>query len=271
MVRHGTMTCTMTTTTTTDRGRLRWWRVFRRWPWPARGATYAARALGVVLVAGLLTAVHLVRDSFPQTTGDVDVPGLEGSVEVVRDDSGIPQLYGDSVEDLMRAQGYVHAQERFFEMDVRRHATAGRLAEMFGRSALESDEYVRTMGWRRVAEQELALVEPDTRAALDAYADGVNAYLDTHSPTGIAVEYTVLNAGGLGYQPEHWTPVDSISWLKAMAWDLRGNMTDEIDRVLALADHSASQVAELYPPYPWHEHAPIVRQGAVVDGVFEQH
>src|SRR4051794_987614 len=270
MVRHGTMTCTMTTTTTTDRGRLRWWRVFRRWPWPARGATYAARALGVVLVAGLLTAVHLVRDSSPQPTGDGEVPGPEASVEVVRDDYGIPHLYGDSVDDLMRAQGYVHAQERFFEMDVRRHATAGRLAEMFGKPALESDEYVRTMGWRRVAQQELALVTPQTRAALEAYSDGVNAYLDTHSPSEIAVEYTVLNAGGLGYRPEPWTPVDSLAWLKAMAWDLRGNMTDEIDRVLALTGHTARQVRQLYPAYDYDAHAPIVRQGAVVDGVFEQ-
>ncbi|MGZ4450149.1 MAG: penicillin acylase family protein, partial [Nocardioides sp.] len=139
-----------------------------------------------------------------------------------------------------------------------------------GKPALESDEYVRTMGWRRVAERELALLTPDTRAALEAYADGVNAYLDTHSPSQVAVEYTVLNAGGLDYRPEHWTPVDSLSWLKALAWDLRGNMTDEIDRVLALAHHSAEQVAELYPPYPYAEHAPIVGQGAVVDGDFEQ-
>ena len=125
------------------------------------------------------------------------------------------------------------------------------------------------MGWRRVAEQELALIKPETRAALEAYADGVNAYLDQHRPAEIAVEYTVLNAGGLDYRPEHWTAVDSLSWLKAMAWDLRGNMDDEIDRVLALADHSAEQVQELYPAYPYDEHAPIVDQGAVVDGVFE--
>jgi penicillin amidase len=98
----------------------------------------------------------------------------------------------------------------------------------------------------------------------------VNAYLDDHSPSEIAVEYTVLNAGGLDYRPEHWTPVDSLAWLKAMAWDLRGNMAEEIDRVMALADHSVEQVAELYPAYPFTEHAPIVGRGAVVDGVFDQ-
>ena len=224
----------------------------------------------LLLVVATVVVTVLVRRPFPQTTGSLELAGLSGDVQVVRDDHGIPQLYGDSVDDLMRAQGYVQAQERFFEMDVRRHATAGRLAEMFGKPALESDEMVRTMGWRRVAEQELALIKPETRAALEAYADGVNAYLDAHSPSQIAVEYTVLNAGGLDYRPEHWTAVDSLSWLKAMAWDLRGNMTEEIDRVLALADHSARQVQELYPAYPYAEHAPIVGQGAVVDGIFDQ-
>ena len=269
MVRHGTMTSTMTDETRPGR-RPHVRQRFLAWPRFARIATYVAGILVILLIAASITAVQLVRRPFPQVSGSADLPGLVGPVDVVRDAHGIPQLYGDSVDDLMRAQGYVHAQERFFEMDVRRHATAGRLAELFGEPALESDEYVRTMGWRRVAEKELALVTPETRAALEAYADGVNAYLDSHSSSQIAVEYTVLNAGGLHYEPEHWTPVDSISWLKAMAWDLRGNMTDEIDRVLALAGHSAAEVAELYPAYPYAEHAPIVSQGAVVDNVFEQ-
>lgn len=247
-----------------------WWRTFRGWPWPARWACYVVVALVLLLVAGLVTAVVLVRRPFPQTTGTATLPGLVGEVEVIRDSAGIPQLYGDSIADLMRAQGYVHAQERFFEMDVRRHLTAGRLSEMFGETTLETDKYIRTMGWRRVAEQELALVAPDTRAALQAYADGVNAYLDTHGPTQIAVEYTLLRAGGLDYTPEEWTPVDSLAWLKAMAWDLRGNMTDEVDRVLTRVNHTAAQVARLYPPYPYEQHQPIVTGGAVVDGEFEQ-
>ncbi|HEU4811851.1 MAG TPA: penicillin acylase family protein [Nocardioides sp.] len=251
-------------------GPVSWWHSFKGWPSAARIATYVAVGVVLLLVVGLIVTTVLVRRPFPQTTGELEVPGLQGDVTVIRDDAGIPQLYGDSVDDLMRAQGYVHAQERFYEMDVRRHATAGRLSEMFGEDALDSDKYVRTMGWRRVAEQELALIEPETRAALRAYADGVNAYLDDHSPSRIAFEYTLLNAGGLDYRPEPWTPVDSLAWLKAMAWDLRGNMDDEIDRVLALADHSAAQVQELYPAYPFAEHDPIVGQGAVVDGVFEQ-
>ncbi len=275
---YGTMTTTMTDPSTAPRpsqpgpasDERSWWQAFRDWPRASRVLTYVVVGLVLVLVAALVTGAVLVRRPFPQTTGEAELPGLGGDVRVVRDEHGIPQLYGDSVDDLMRAQGYVHAQERFYEMDVRRHATAGRLAEMFGTTALESDKFVRTMGWRQVAEQELALVKPETRAALEAYADGVNAYLDDHSPSEISVAYTVLNAGGLDYRPEDWTAVDSLSWLKAMAWDLRGNMTDEIDRVLALADHTSAEVAELYPAYPFDEHAPIVAQGAVVDGVFEQ-
>ncbi|HTW16750.1 MAG TPA: penicillin acylase family protein [Nocardioides sp.] len=247
------------------------WRVaFRTWPRGARVTTYVVVGLVLVLVAGLVTVVAVARRPLPQNEGEAEIAGLEGEVEVVRDEHGIPQLYGDSMPDLVRAQGYVHASERFFEMDVRRHATAGRLAELFGEDAVESDSYVRTMGWRRVAEQELALVRPDTRALLQAYADGVNAYLDEHSPGQLAVEYTVLNLGGLGYAPADWTPVDSLAWLKAMAWDLRGNMQDEIDRVLTSSAVGAARMRDLYPAYPFGDHDPIVDQGAVVDGVFEQ-
>ena len=192
MVRHGTMAGDMVA------GVAR----FRSWPRFVRVTTYVAAVVALLLLAALLAVIHLVRQPFPQTTGTIEVPGLASEVEVVRDEHGIPQVYADSLEDLMRAQGYVHAQERFFEMDVRRHATAGRLAELFGEDAVDQDAYVRTMGWRRVAEQELALVRPDTRAALEAYAAGVNAYLDDRSPGEIAVEYTVLNACGLGYRPE---------------------------------------------------------------------
>ena len=83
----------------------------------------------------------------------------------------------------MRAQGFVAAQDRFFEMDVRRHVTAGRLSELFGEDGLETDKYIRTMGWRRVAEEEWALLDPETRDALSAYAEGVNAYLEQNGPT----------------------------------------------------------------------------------------
>ena len=238
-----------------------WWHVFRSWPAWARVPVYVAVGLVLVLVAGLVTGVALVRRPLPQTNGELDLPGLTSSVTVVRDEHGIPQIYGDSLEDLMRAQGFVHAQERFWEMDVRRHVTAGRLSELFGEDGLETDRFVRTMGWRRVAERELALIKPETRAALEAYADGVNAYVDSRSPSELAVEYTLLRAGGLDYHPEPWTAVDSLAWLKAMAWDLRGNMTDEIDRVLAAGGPHPGAGRAAVPRLPLRPERPHRRPG----------
>jgi penicillin amidase len=262
------------TTTSTDApgdGRaLRWWRAFRRAPRAARWTAWAALGLVLLLVVLAATVVVVVRRPLPQTDGEVEVPGLAASVEVVRDDHDIPQLYADSDADLMFAQGYVHAQERFFEMDFRRHVTAGRLSEIFGPDTLETDKLIRTMGWRRVAEEEWALLEPATRDALTSYAAGVNAYVSDRSPSQLAVEYSVLGLTGLDYTPEEWEPIDSLAWLKAMAWDLRGNMEAEVDRVLLSLDHTEDEIAQLWPEYPFADHPPIVEGGGVVDGVFEQ-
>jgi penicillin amidase len=232
--------------------------------------SYVAAAIVLVLLATGLYAIWTVHRSFPQTGGDITVPGLRGDVTVLRDDKGVPQIYADNAEDLFFAQGYVQAQDRFFEMDFRRHVTSGRLSEWFGNKTLETDEFVRTLGWRRVAERELALLDPDTRRYLDAFSNGVNAYLANHSGSQLSLEYAVLGLDGVDTTPEPWTPADSVSWLKAMAWDLRGNMEDEIDRVMASTSLSLRQVAQLYPPYQYETHQPIVDQGAVVDGVYEQ-
>ena len=116
-------------------------------------------------------------------------------------------------------------------MDLRRHLTAGRLSEIVGRGGLESDRAVRTMGWRRVAEQELPQLAPETRQYLQAYADGVNAYIEqAESPEKMSLEYPFLHRRIPGYRVEPWTPVDSLAWLKAMAWDLRGDYDDELTR-----------------------------------------
>ncbi|HET7327914.1 MAG TPA: penicillin acylase family protein [Nocardioidaceae bacterium] len=224
----------------------------------------------LALIAALIVGVWTVRRSFPQTSGELEVAGLAGAVDVVRDEHGVPQIYADTAEDLFMAQGYVQAQDRFFQMDFRRHVTAGRLSEMFGEATVETDMVVRTLGWREVAEREVALLDADSRRYLEAYSDGVNAYLANRSPAQLSLEYAVLSLGGLSYTPEPWTPVDSLAWLKAMAWDLRSNMRQEIDRVLATETLDPDQVEDLYPEYPYARHPPIVGHGAVVDGVFEQ-
>ena len=229
---------------------------------------YAAVLLLVVSAAVAAFVVASVRQSFPQTSGEITVAGLQGPVEVLRDEAGIPQVYADTAHDLFFAQGYVQAQDRFFEMDFRRHLTSGRLSELFGSDALETDMVVRTLGWRRVAERELAILDPDTRRFLQAYANGVNAYIEGKSGADLSFEYAVLSITGPDYAPEPWTPADSVAWLKAMAWDLRSNMSDEVDRVLATANLMTAEVEQLYPRYPYSRNAPIVTQGRVVGGIF---
>ncbi|MFD7865864.1 penicillin acylase family protein [Streptomyces sp. NPDC057682] len=238
-----------------------------------------ARLIVIVLVLALVAglgygtywSVSTVRASYPQTNGTLKLPGLDANVEVKRDGYGIPQIYADSDADLFRAQGFVHAQDRFWEMDVRRHLTAGRLSEMFGSGQVETDSFLRTLGWRKVAQEEYdTVLSDDTKKNLQAYADGVNAYLKGRDGADISVEYAALGLTN-DYKPTEWTPVDSVAWLKAMAWDLRGNMQDEIDRSLMTSRLDAEQIEDLYPPYPYEKHRPIVDQGGIspVTGKFD--
>ncbi|NYH88600.1 penicillin acylase family protein [Actinopolymorpha rutila] len=215
--------------------------------------------LALVLVAGSAAVIVAVRRSLPAYDGETRLPWLSAAVEVRRDAQGVPQIYGDTPEDLFRAQGYVQAQDRFYEMDFRRHLTAGRLAEWFGPRLVPTDRFVRTLGWRRVAAQEYPQLSAPVRGYLLAFTDGVNAYLDTHSGSRLSVEYT-LGLLGPERRPEPWSPVDSLAWLKAMAWDLRGNLDDEIARALDSTRIAPNRVDQLYPAYPFDRHPPIVTQ-----------
>jgi penicillin amidase len=229
-----------------------------------------AIVVALLMLAGVgfsaFWTVSTVRASFPQLTGQIKIDGLSAPVTVKRDTNGIPQLYADTAEDLFRAQGFVHAQDRFWEMDVRRHMTAGRLSEMFGEDQVETDAFLRTLGWRDTAQQEFdEQLSEDTKDYLQAYADGVNAYLAEHSGDDLSVEYAALGFVN-DYAPEEWNPVDSVAWLKAMAWDLRGNMQEEIDRSLLAGRLTQEQIDELYPPYPYQRNQPIVSGGDLADG-----
>lgn len=211
---------------------------------------------GVLVAAGVLAYVTVHR-SFPQTSGEVRLDGLRGEVTIERDGWGVPQVYADDERDLFLAQGYVHAQDRFFEMDFRRHVTAGRLAELVGDGGVETDVFVRTLGWRRVAEQEYDMLDRRTKSLLQAYARGVNAYLDDRSGPQLSLEYSILGLTGPDYRPEPWTPVDSVAWVKAMAWDLASNMQDEASRVHVAAAVGPDRAEELWPDYP-EDHPTIV-------------
>jgi penicillin amidase len=194
---------------------------------------------GVVILIVVLGAggfgIYTVRRSFPRTSGTLSVPSLQAEVEVIRDEHGITHIYAANAHDLFLAQGYVHAQDRFYQMDFWRHQTAGRLSELYGEGTADIDAFLRTLGWRRIAEQEYAMADEAAKAVLDAYAEGVNAYLEGRSTGALSLEYSVLGLTGLSnYTPEPWHPADTLAWGKAMAWDLGGNLNEEIDRALLL-------------------------------------
>src|SRR3954452_12421643 len=229
-------------------------------------AAATVAVVAVVLAVGVTTAV---RRSLPDRGGEVQVPGLSAGVSVLRDDQGVPQVYADTATDLFMAQGFVQAQDRFFEMDYRRHVTAGGLSELVGpsRSALQADKVIRTLGWRRVAEQELPRLSSTTRRYLQAYADGVNAYVAGRSPSQLGVEYAVLGLRLPDYRVEEWTAVDSLAWLKAMAWDLKSNYDAELTRGRLSGILPTRRVDKLYPEYPFDRHQPILTAAdATADG-----
>ncbi|HEX6234319.1 MAG TPA: penicillin acylase family protein [Jiangellaceae bacterium] len=212
----------------------------------------------LAIVAAAAFTVWSVRRPYPDYGGTVEVSRLQGEVEIIRDEHGIPHVYADTAEDLFRAQGYVHAQDRFWEMDVRRHIGAGRLSELFGETSIEADAFLRTLGWRDIARQEFPLLAPSTRRYLQAYADGVNAWLAGRSGGELGLAYTVIGLNGADTAPRRWTAIDSLTWLKVMAWDLRSNMEDEISRAITAGSIPPERVEQLYPDFPYGERPPIV-------------
>ena len=212
------------------------------------------RNIGVLILILVLTLVGLtaytVRKSFPQENGTIAISGLENEVKVQRDEWGIPQIYAASSHDLFLAQGYVQAQDRFWQMDFWRHIGSGRLSEMFGESQLDKDKFLRTMGLKKLALQEFETLDAPTKANLQAYAEGVNAYLINHQGSALSLEYAVLKLLNGQYSPERWNSIDSILWGKVMAYDLSTNLGDEIERTILSNNLPQARVEELFPPYP---------------------
>ena len=215
----------------------------------------------VAIVAGTLFTRYSVSRAFPQTEGTIQIVGLTGVVEVIRDSMGIPHIYADTPQDLFLAQGYIHAQDRFFQMDFWRHISSGRLSEMFGESQVESDTFIRTLGWGQLAESQYKEETAEARAVLDAYALGVNSYIATQSPSDLSFEYSIIELLNHDYTPEPWNGAQSLAWGKVMAWDLGGNLEAEIGRSIALGVLPPERVAQLYPPYPGDRNPYIIVDG----------
>lgn len=214
---------------------------------------WVRRILVALLVIAVVVAVFgffLVRRSFPQGQGELEVQGLDETVEIIRDVDGVPHVYATTDHDLFFAQGYVHAQDRFWQMDFWRHIGAGRLSEMFGDSQVETDMFLRSLDFTGLAEQELESMAPELIDILDAYADGVNAYLAGRSPSQVSFEYAILPLQNSGYEIEPWTPVNTLTWAKVMSWDLSWNLLQEIDRATLSTDLPLERLEQLYPDYP---------------------
>ncbi len=208
--------------------------------WLVRGGVLILLLLALGLGGGYLVLLR----SLPQMSGTIAVPGLQAKVEIVRDRNDIPHIYAGSIPDADFALGYVHAQERLWQMEMNRRIAAGRLSEVLGPAALNTDKFLRTLGIHRAAEAALAHLDPATRAGLEAYAAGVNAFLATRSGP-LPPEFLIFR-----FTPEPWTPADSVGWIKIMALDLSRNWSDELFR-LRLASHlSPKQIDEFLPPYP---------------------
>ncbi|HEX5591195.1 MAG TPA: penicillin acylase family protein [Candidatus Limnocylindrales bacterium] len=219
--------------------------------WGLRAVAIVALVL-VVAIVGLLALV--TARGLAQTSGSIRIEGLHAPVTVVRDDAGIIQIRADDPHDLFLAQGYVHAQDRMWQMEVWRHISAGRLSELFGEGRVDTDRFIRTLGWREAAQRDVDAMPEDVRAALLAYADGVNAWLADHEGAfgpPFVIAGLLAGTGGLGgYTPEPWTPLDSAAWQKVQAWNLGGNMDQEIFRLLADAHlGTPERTDELFPAY----------------------
>jgi penicillin amidase len=207
--------------------------------------------LVLVILVGLVVGVGaiLVRRQFPTVEGTISLPGIQAPVEVYRDGLGIPHIYASNPHDLFMAQGFIHAQDRFWQMEFSRRIGSGRLSEVLGSAGLDSDRFIRTVGWARTAAQELELLDPETRTALEGYAEGVNAYLSSTSRSRIGLEFVVFGLIGGDTSPEAWTPLNTLTWAKVMSWDLGGNMDDELLRARLAARVGTLALAELMPPY----------------------
>ena len=182
--------------------------------------------------------------SLPDTTGTVALAGLKAPVKIVRDRNGVPHIFASDDADAEFALGYVHAQDRLWQMETMRRAATGRLAELAGEQALPLDRMIRTLGLERLAENELATLDPAVRAQIDAYTAGVNAYIEHHRGVW-PPEFVALQIS-----PRPWRPVDSIVWGELMALQLSGNWRTEMIRAQLAKTLSAAEIAQLWPPVP---------------------
>ena len=195
--------------------------------------------LGLVLAAAVVLA-GLALSTYPRRSGAMRVAGLAGPVTITTDSHGVPAIRASSIADAMFGVGYAHARDRLWQMEFERRVAAGRLSEILGDRTVPTDMFLRTVGFRRAAEDSWRVISPEVRRLLEAYAAGVNAFLaaDRARP----VELRLLRV-----PVEPWTPVDTLAWGKMMAWDLSRNADDEIRLARYVEALGAERANELLP------------------------
>ena len=204
--------------------------------------TLAAAGLVTALLA-LGLAVY-ARLALPSTEGELALSGAQGPIRIDRDAHGIPTVVAQSARDVYFGLGVVHAQDRLWQLETHRRISAGRMAEVFGEPALETDRFLRALGVRRAAAAQWQRLPAASKDIVLAYTAGINAVvaqaLQVRPP-----EFVIL-----GLQPEPWEPVDTLAWAIMMAWDLGGNWTTELLRLRLALTLPVERINTLLPPYP---------------------
>jgi penicillin G amidase len=214
----------------------------------------------LVAVGGVVLFNDLTRGPLPQISGDLRVEGLQDTVEIKRDEWGVPYIYASNMHDLFFAQGYTQAQDRWWQMEFFRATGDGRIQELTGENddLMGTDIFIRTIGWRRAAERDVAeKYDEETLTLLQAFADGVNAYLRGKSGGDLSLDYSLLGVNGVNIPIREWTVVDSVVWQKVMSWDLSNRMGD-IRRAENLETVGEDLYAAYEPAYPFDRMQTIV-------------
>jgi penicillin amidase len=220
--------------------------------------------LGIAVLVTVIGAAALVIDTtqgvLPQISGTTSIPGLTDQAEVLRDSYGTPHIYASNLYDLFFMQGYVHAQDRWWQMEFMRHVGRGAIQELTGSTPdlLGTDIFLRTVGLRQAAERDFADLDEQARVLLDAFSDGVNAYILSRAPDDLAMEYRLLGFTGVRIDLEPWTSVDSLTWGKTIAWNLTNSHGRELTRLAILEAIGESMLRDYVPPYPYGERVTIL-------------
>ncbi len=204
----------------------------------------------VLFISLILFLRHLIIKSFPETKGTIKTNGISSSVKIYRDEFGVPHIFAENEHDLMFAVGYVHAQDRLWQMELTRRAGQGRLSELFGNLTLSFDKMLRTIGFTRIARRMEQTLHPESRRILQAYVEGVNFFITTYKGK-YPIEFDVLK-----FEPEPWTIEHSLLIARLMAWELNMSWWSDLTLGDLINKVGERKALEVFPTYP--ADAPVI-------------